>query len=128
MYAAYWHEVALLESAPQRALSTTLLITPSFGLSNAEAFMALSDTLTNPLESLQLEKVVQLVFFHPQWTFRDGAERTGGSAGNFARRSPFPMINILRTPQVFSFACLCLLLSEVFCRWNFFCILTNYKI
>jgi len=101
MYASYWHQVALLESAPPRSLSTTLLITPNFGLSNAEAFMAFSDTLTNPLESLQLEATIQLVFFHPQWTFRDGASRVGGdTAGNFARRSPFPMINILRTPQV----------------------------
>ena len=57
IYAAYWHEVALLESAPERALSTTLLVTPLFGLVNPEAFMALSDTLTKPLESLELETV-----------------------------------------------------------------------
>ena len=101
MYRDYWHEVALLESAPARSLSTTLLITPHFGLSNMEAFMAFTDTLNNPLEPLRLEDSVQLVFFHPQWVFRDGRERQGAdSAGNFARRSPFPMINILRTPQV----------------------------
>jgi len=101
VYAAYWHEVALLESAPPKALSTTLLVTPHFGLTNVEAFMGFSDTLNNPLESLRLEESIQLVFFHPQWVFRDGQERQGGnSAGNFARRSPFPMINILRTPQV----------------------------
>jgi hypothetical protein len=42
-----------------------------------------------------------LVFFHPDWTFRDGGERSGmGSAANYARRSPWPMINILRTTQV----------------------------
>ena len=101
MYAAYWHEVALLESAPQRSLSTTLLITPEFGLTNPEFFMQFSDTLTSPLEPLGLENSIQLVFFHPRWVFRDGRERGGvDSAGNFARRSPFPMINILRTPQV----------------------------
>ena len=77
------------------------MLTPAFGLTNAEAFMAFSDTLTNPLESLRLEDSIQLVFFHPQWVFRDGQERQGAdAAGNFARRSPFPMINILRTPQV----------------------------
>ena len=101
MYRDYWHEVCLLESAPPRSLSTTLLITPNFGLANMEAFMAWTDTLNNPLEPLRLEDSVQLVFFHPQWVFRDGRERQGAdSAGNFARRSPFPMINILRTPQV----------------------------
>jgi Uncharacterized protein conserved in bacteria len=45
--------------------------------------------------------LIQLVFFHPEWTFRDGGERSGmGSAANYARRSPWPMINILRTKQV----------------------------
>jgi hypothetical protein len=42
-----------------------------------------------------------LVFFHPEWTFRDGGERSGeAAAANYARRSPWPMINILRTNQV----------------------------
>jgi len=48
-----------------------------------------------------LQDLLQLVFFHPEWTFRDGGERSGmGSAANYARRSPWPMINILRTSQV----------------------------
>jgi hypothetical protein len=47
------------------------------------------------------QNLIQLVFFHPEWTFRDGGERSGmGSAANYARRSPWPMINILRTKQV----------------------------
>ncbi|CAN0303343.1 unnamed protein product, partial [Ectocarpus sp. 4 AP-2014] len=57
--------------------------------------------LTQPLEALHLEDDIQLVFFHPQYAFRDGRDRIGsGGAANFARRSPFPMINILRTNQV----------------------------
>jgi hypothetical protein len=49
-----------------------------------------------------LDADIQLVFFHPKFQFRDGAMRSGDDAGgaNFARRSPWPMINILRTPQV----------------------------
>ena len=31
-----------------------------------------SNTLTQPLEALALEEEVQLVFFHPEWVFRDG--------------------------------------------------------
>ena len=43
----------------------------------------------------------QLVYFHPGWVFRDGADRMGETgAANYARRSNFPMINILRTNQV----------------------------
>ena len=45
--------------------------------------------------------MIQLVFFHPMWVFRDGADRMDEKgAANFARRSNFPMINILRTNQV----------------------------
>ncbi|CAN0011334.1 unnamed protein product [Scytosiphon promiscuus] len=102
VYREYWREVELLVSETnERSLSTTLLITPDFSLNNAEAFEVIGQTLTQPLEALHLEDDIQLVFFHPQYAFRDGRDRIGsGDAANFARRSPFPMINILRTTQV----------------------------
>ena len=59
--------------------------------------------LTCILTSLHFARrsLLQLVFFHKDWVFRDGNERaTDGDAANFARRSPWPMINILRTEQV----------------------------
>ncbi|CAM9336510.1 unnamed protein product, partial [Choristocarpus tenellus] len=102
IYREYWREVErVVSEEDERALSTTLLITPSFALSNIEAFEVMGQTLTQPLESLHVEDDIQLVFFHPLYTFRDGQDRLGDSgAANFARRSPFPMINILRTKQV----------------------------
>ncbi|KAG5187939.1 hypothetical protein JKP88DRAFT_347909 [Tribonema minus] len=101
VYRDYWNQVEYLLSADVREVATTLMITPRFGLANVEAFDILTQTLTEPLELLGLEEDVQLVFFHPQHTFRDGQARLGDAgAANFARRSPFPMINILRTPQV----------------------------
>ncbi|CAN0353577.1 unnamed protein product, partial [Phaeothamnion confervicola] len=101
VYRDYWREVAALMAADERSASTTLLVTPRFGLENSEAFDVLAGTLTPPLESWGLEDDIQLVFFHPQYSFRDGRDRIGvDGAANFARRSPFPMINILRTPQV----------------------------
>jgi hypothetical protein len=101
VYHDYWREVEYLLSSDERSVSTTLLVTPQFGLENVEAFDILSTSLTQPLELLGLETAIQLVFFHPQHSFRDGQDRLGqDEAANFARRSPFPMINILRTPQV----------------------------
>jgi hypothetical protein len=100
-YAVYWKEVVYLLNSDDREVSTTLLIIPEFGIGNIEGFTSFTDTLTSPLVPLGLERFIQLVYFHPQWVFRDGADRAGeGAAANFARRSPFPMINILRTPQV----------------------------
>ena len=65
----------------------------------------MAQALTSNVESggqgLGFEERLQLVFFHPQYSFRDGRERAGNdAAANFARRSPYPMVNILRTPQV----------------------------
>ena len=66
-----------------------------------QGFDVFAGTLTQALEPLHFEDDIQLVFFHPRYVFRDGRDRLGESgAANFARRSPFPMINILRTPQV----------------------------
>lgn len=101
MYARYWQEVVRVEQQPERDLSTTLLIAPEFCIDNVEIFENFSTTLTQPLSALGVEDLIQLVFFHPHWSFRDGGERGGeGAAANYARRSPWPMINILRTNQV----------------------------
>mmetsp|Transcript_4436 Transcript_4436/g.13460 ORF Transcript_4436/g.13460 Transcript_4436/m.13460 type:complete len:420 (+) Transcript_4436:237-1496(+) len=101
LYRAYWEELSLLLRMDQTSLSTTLLITPEFCTENADGFDAFSATLTSPLASLGVERDFQLVFFHPRYCFRDGAQRLGDdSAANYARRSPWPMINILRTQQV----------------------------
>jgi hypothetical protein len=101
IYATYWKEVVRLEQSNEKELSTTLLVLPEFAFYNVEAFENFCNTLTQPLEALKVEEVIQLVFFHPKWSFRDGGERSGSAlAANYARRSPWPMINILRTRQV----------------------------
>lgn len=101
MYASYWREVVRLEKQPESDISTTLLIAPEFYIDNVELFESFSNTLTQPLTALGVEDLLQLVFFHPDWSFRDGGARAGGGqAANYARRSPWPMINLLRTKQV----------------------------
>ncbi|GMI11374.1 hypothetical protein TrRE_jg7965 [Triparma retinervis] len=106
VYEKYWNEVMLMDEANEKEVSTTLLITPEFcmgGNDGVEYFEAFSSTLTSALEGgLNTEDLLQLVFFHPQWTFRDGGDRSAKDGGtfNYARRSPYPMINLLRTQQV----------------------------
>jgi hypothetical protein len=105
VYLEFWKEVALLRETSAKEIATTLLILPAM-LSGAEAFDAMSLPLTSALETLQLDSFIQLVFFHPKYAFRDGRDRIsvqddqGGQAANYVRRSPYPMINILRTEQV----------------------------
>ncbi len=107
MYQRFWEEVDLLDKTPEKELSTTLLMCPKFtagGDSNhgIDFFETFTGSLSSCLEAgVNMEDSIQLVFFHPQWTFRDGGDRSGaGGAMNYARRSPHPMINLLRTPQV----------------------------
>ena len=101
MYSRYWQEVVRVEQRDEKDLATTLLIAPEFCMENVEMFENFSTTLTQPLSVLGVEDLIQLVFFHPHWSFRDGGDRGGeGAAANYARRSPWPMINILRTKQV----------------------------
>jgi hypothetical protein len=100
-YAAYWQEVCRIEAAEEKDISTTLHVLPEFCMNSVEMFEQWADTLTGTLEALGIEQLLQLIFFHTDWTFRDGGERSGsGLAANYARRSPWPMVNILRTKQV----------------------------
>jgi hypothetical protein len=55
MYARYWEEVVRVEKTPEKDLSTTLLIAPEFLIDNIEMFENFSNTLTHPLEGLQVE-------------------------------------------------------------------------
>lgn len=101
MYARFWKEVVRVEQQDQSDLSTTLLIAPEFCMDNVEIFENFSTTLTQPLSALAVDDLIQLILFHPHWSLRDGGAREGdGAAANYARRSPWPMINILRTTQV----------------------------
>mmetsp|Transcript_5131 Transcript_5131/g.10435 ORF Transcript_5131/g.10435 Transcript_5131/m.10435 type:complete len:418 (-) Transcript_5131:1918-3171(-) len=97
----YWSEVSKVINTDERSLSTTLLITPDFAPLSSEMFDSFSSMLTAPMEPLEIENDIQLVIFHPDYNFRDGAERVGRQTeANYARRSPYPMLNILRTSQV----------------------------
>lgn len=106
VYAKYWQEVVRIEQNKEKDISTSLLILPEFNMDNVELFESFSTTLTNALTVLDVEELMQLVFFHPHWSFRDGGARASSTgqddpmAANYARRSPWPMINLLRTKQV----------------------------
>lgn len=105
-YMAYWSEVCKIESVDESEISTTLHILPQFCMNTVELFEQWADTLTGTLDALDdLENLLQLIFFHPNWIFRDGGrdrstDGGGGMAAHYARRSPWPMVNILRTKQV----------------------------
>ncbi len=104
-FLAFWEDTLALLEAPEKEMSTVLLIFPELELfCDTEHFDSYCECLGDALSagSMNMEKELQLVFFHPKFVFRDGQARTGAEMGaaNFARRGPWPMVNILRTPQV----------------------------
>lgn len=101
VYERFWEQVVGLGVTEERQISTVLLLAPRFALHCPDGFDAFANTLNAALTELRVEEQIQLVFFHPGYAFRDGKERLGiDGAANYARRSPYPMINLLRTPQV----------------------------
>jgi len=101
----YWQEIQALLQAKETEISTSLLVFPDKSLfGNYEVFETFCECLSDALcdSTLGLERTFQLVFFHPEYRFRDGHARLGDEKGaaNYARRSPWPMVNILRTSQV----------------------------
>jgi hypothetical protein len=101
----FWKEVHTMLILPEKEISTVLLVFPEIELfGNFELFEAYCESLNDALcsSTMCMENEVQLVFFHPKYQFRDGHMRSGEQMGaaNFARRGPWPMVNILRTPQV----------------------------
>ena len=101
IYEAFWNQVLELAATDHKTIATVLLLTPRFALHSPGGFDVLADTLNTCLTTLNVERDIQLVFFHPEYAFRDGKDRIGADgAANYARRSPYPMINLLRTKQV----------------------------
>jgi uncharacterized protein len=89
-------ELALLRDADPQAIDTTLLIHPhvlqDFFAYND--FLRLADAL---LRTTQLEGVIQIASFHPQYQF---AGTQADDVTNNTNRSPYPMLHLLREDSV----------------------------
>lgn len=116
----FWIEMSAILENDNEAVSTVLLM-----YANQDLFLediglfevytaCLDDCLTHA--SLGIEEEMQLVYFHPQFQFRDkdaqnvmvfaddgtplGLSSEISNPIDYSRRSPYPTINILRAPQV----------------------------
>ena len=89
-------ELDLLITTPARDIDTTLLIHPTL----FEDFLDFNDFLEvaeGVVDEHELEGVVQLASFHPQFQF-DGTEPD--DIGNYTNRAPFAMLHLLREESV----------------------------
>ena len=114
----FWTEVHTMMITEQTDISTVLLVYPTRLFNDERYFQIFTQCLDHALtkESANFSDEIQLVFFHPAFKFtdKDGqvvmvfddqGEPIGLSSEiskpiDYSRRSPHPIINIVRTPQV----------------------------
>jgi uncharacterized protein len=90
------HELKALVQADPQVRDTTLLMAPDC-LSSFLAFNDFLGVADNCLASLDLEGVVQIASFHPQFQFA-GTGR--GDIGNYTNRAPYPTLHLLREASI----------------------------
>jgi hypothetical protein len=110
----YWEHVKLLTVSDDREMSTVLLIFPEcHDFNNFDDFETFSNDLDDMIKN---RDDIDNVYFHPEFKFRDGDgqifavfDDNGDIIGmsdefptpiSYARRSPYPIINILKSPMV----------------------------
>lgn len=99
IYEDFWRAIASLGETAAAEVGATCLCSPRFAPYNAGGYEAFGATLNEALEAetLDLGGSVQLVFFHPELPIvdEDVTKRV-----EYARRSPHPMVGIMKTPTV----------------------------
>lgn len=86
------HELELLKTTLAEQLDTTLLIHPTL-FPDFLVFNDFLDVADGVLSDHELEGVVQIAPFHPDFVF-DGEDE--GDMSHFTNRSPFPTLHLIR--------------------------------
>ena len=89
-------ELRLLADADPDQVATTLLIHP-WVLNNFLDYNDFLELADATVEALELEGVLQVASFHPQYQFADSEPE---DISNFSNRSPFPTLHLLREDDV----------------------------
>ena len=89
-------EMLLLRETPSEQIDTTLLVHPGVltDFLDYNDFLELADGL---IESLQLDGVLQVASFHPDYQFAGSAP---DDIENFSNRAPYPTLHLLREDSV----------------------------
>lgn len=89
-------ELALLAAADPELIDTTLLICPD-QWPEFEAFNEFTEIADQAVADNDLEGVLQIASFHPQFQF---ADTEPDDISNFTNRAPFPILHLLREDSI----------------------------
>jgi uncharacterized protein len=89
-------ELERLAESPADRLETTLLVHPHV-FADFEAFNDFLDLADGAVQALDLEGVIQVASFHPDYRFADSAPDDVANATN---RAPYPTLHLLREDSI----------------------------
>jgi hypothetical protein len=89
-------ELTLLDQADPAVIETTLLIHPR-AMTDFLDFNDFLDAADAAVEALELEGVLPVASFHPQYQF---AGTEADDIGNYSNRSPWPTLHLLREESI----------------------------
>jgi hypothetical protein len=90
------HELQLLAAADPGDIETTLLVHPRV-LTDFLDYNDFLDIADAAVDELELDGVLQVASFHPQYQFADSHP---DDMGNFSNRAPYPTLHLLREESV----------------------------
>ena len=96
LWMAFLSELYLLIESDRSEIETSLLIHP-FVLKSFDDYMDFLENANAGLEEVELNGIIQLVGFHPDYCF---ANSLADAVENYTNRSPYPMIHLLREVSV----------------------------
>jgi hypothetical protein len=85
----------LLATSPKK-VETTLIVHPKL-LSDFEDYLDYVWAAEQLLQQHQMEGILQLASFHPDYQFAGTAKET---ASNYTNRSPYPMLHLIREESI----------------------------
>ena len=89
-------EVVDLVETPPEETSTTLVVVPN-ALADFRAFLDVAETVRAALSEAEVEGVLQVATFHPDYQF---AGTEPDDLGNYTNRAPYPILHLLREDEV----------------------------
>jgi hypothetical protein len=89
-------ELEKLASSSPQEIDTTLLIHP-WVLTDFFDYNDFLEVADATLEELELEGVLQIASFHPQYQFADASS---DDISNYTNRSPYPILHLLREASI----------------------------
>jgi uncharacterized protein len=89
-------ELELLAEANEEKIDTTLIVCPNV-LTDFLDFNDFLDVADGIIEELELDGILQVAPFHPQFQFEDTEP---DDITNYTNRSPFPTLHLLREDSV----------------------------